>query len=195
MAEPGRGRGAGKGAGAGKGPARKGAGGSASGRGAAARKPGAGPAGRRAKPAAEPQGRVSGEAPEGILPGEYDAADSVNAFPTARRIAAIAQDKLAEDVLILDMREFCSFTDAFVIASGRNPRQVKSIVDEVLEKMRQEQRLIARSVAGERDADWIVVDFVDVVVHVFTPEQRQYYRLEELWSDVPRVELDASDAA
>lgn len=112
------------------------------------------------------------------------------ALAYAQRIAGIALDKLAEDVLILDMHELSTFTDAFVIASGRNPRMVKSIADEITIKMRQEHRLIARSIAGERDADWIVIDFIDVVVHVFTPEQRQFYRLEELWGDVPRIPVD-----
>lgn len=113
----------------------------------------------------------------------------------AQRIAAIAYDKLAEDVLLLDMREFCSFTDYFLIATGRNTRQVKGIFDEVMVKLKQESRLIPRGIAGEREADWIVIDYIDIVVHVMTPEQRSFYRLEELWDDVPRVALDAGDAA
>lgn len=113
----------------------------------------------------------------------------------ARRIAAIAQDKLAEDLVILDMREVCSFTDYFVICSGRNARQVKSIYDDLHQKLKQEFRLIPRAIAGEREAEWIVIDYVDVVVHVFTPELRAYYRLEDLWSDVPQLALDATDAA
>jgi ribosome-associated protein len=147
------------------------------------------------KPPVKARGKGARPAPEAIQSDDYAAAQSVSVLETAQRIAAIAQDKLAEDVLILDMREFCSFTDYFVIASGRNARQVKGIFDETLVKLKQESRLIPRAIAGEREADWIVIDYIDVVVHVFTPEQRAYYRLEELWSDVPRVELDASDAA
>ena len=116
--------------------------------------------------------------------------DAEIVLTNAQRIANIAIDKLGEDVVILDMREFCTFTDYFVIASGRNTRQVKGMFDEILEKLKQESRWIARAVAGEREADWIVIDFIDVVVHLLTPEQREFYRLEELWGDVPRVEIE-----
>jgi ribosome-associated protein len=107
----------------------------------------------------------------------------------ARRIAALAQEKLAADVVILDMRPVCSYTDFFVVCTGQNPRQVKAIYDEVRERLKKEERLIPRTVAGEREARWILADYLDVVLHVFTPEAREYYRLEELWGDVPSVEL------
>ena len=112
----------------------------------------------------------------------------------ARRIAAIAQEKLAEDVVILDMRPACAYTDFFVVASGRNARQTKAIWDEVHEALKREQRAIPRSVEGEREASWIVADYLDVVLHVFTPETRAYYRLEDLWGDLPSVELEAATA-
>jgi ribosome-associated protein len=114
----------------------------------------------------------------------------LNSIEQARRIAAIAQDKLAEDVVILDMRPVCVFTDFFVIASGRNTRQTKAIFDEILEQLKHDNRLIPRATDGEREADWIVADYLDVVVHVFTPETRAFYRLEDLWGDVPNVELE-----
>jgi ribosome-associated protein len=107
----------------------------------------------------------------------------------ARRIAALAQEKLAADVVILDMRPVCSYTDFFVVCTGQNPRQAKAIYDEVRERLKKEERLIPRTVAGEREARWILADYLDVVLHVFTPEAREYYRLEELWGDVPSVEL------
>jgi len=107
----------------------------------------------------------------------------------ARRIAALAQEKLATDVLILEMRPVCSYTDYFVICTGQNPRQTKAIFDEVHERLKHDDRLLPRSVAGVREASWILADYLDVVLHVFTPEARQYYRLEELWGDVPSVEL------
>ncbi len=124
---------------------------------------------------------------------EIKQADPADVLRWALRIAQLADDKLAEDVVLLDMREFCSFTDYFLIATGRNTRQVKGIYDEVLLKMRQESRLFARGVAGETEADWIVIDFIDIVVHVMTPEQRTFYRLEELWSDVPRVAVELTE--
>jgi len=110
----------------------------------------------------------------------------------ARRIAGLAQEKLAQDVLILDMRPVCSYTDFFVLATGQNPRQTKAIWDEVHVRLKQDERALPTSVAGEPEGRWIVADYLDVVLHVFTPEAREYYRLEELWGDVPSIELDAA---
>jgi ribosome-associated protein len=92
------------------------------------------------------------------------------------------------------MRPVCSYTDFFVVATGRNPRQTKAIYDEVREKLKAEDRLIPQHVEGEREATWIVADYLDLVLHVFTPEARRFYRLEELWGDVPAIELDAAAA-
>ena len=113
----------------------------------------------------------------------------------ARRIAALAQEKLAEDVVILDMRPVCTFTDFFVICTGRNPRQTAAIWDEVHEQLKQESRHIPRSVDGVREGTWILADYLDVVLHVFTPDAREYYKLEELWGDLPAVELDTAASA
>lgn len=109
----------------------------------------------------------------------------------ARRTAALCQEKLATDVTILDMRGVCDFTDFFVIATGRNPRQTKAIYDEVAGTLKKEQRLLPRSTARVVEASWIVADYLDVVLHLFTPETRSFYHLEELWSDVPSVEVAA----
>ena len=119
----------------------------------------------------------------------------MSSLELARRIAALAQEKLAEDVVILDMRPECSFTDYFVIASGRNPRQTAAIWDEVHTQLKQGERLIPASVDGTREGTWILADYLDVVLHVFTPEAREYYKLEELWGDLPEVELDAAASA
>ena len=89
------------------------------------------------------------------------------------------------------MRGVCDFTDFFVIATGRNARQTKAIHDEVAGVLKKEQRLLPRSTAGATEATWIVADYLDVVLHLFTPDVRGFYRLEELWSDVPSVELAA----
>ncbi len=123
---------------------------------------------------------------ETVDPGE---ARPLTPIEHARRIAALAQEKLAADVVILDMRPACSFTDFFVICTGQNPRQAKAIFDEVHERLKHDEGLLPRSVAGQREARWILADYLDVILHVFTPEAREYYRLEELWSDVPSVEL------
>ena len=91
------------------------------------------------------------------------------------------------------MRGVCDFTDFFVIATGRNARQTKAMYDEVAGTLKQEHRLLPRSTAGLAEATWIVADYLDVVLHVFTPETRGFYRLEELWSDVPAI--DVAEAA
>jgi ribosome-associated protein len=126
---------------------------------------------------------------------EKDTDPALNSLEQARRIAALAQEKLADDVVILDMRPVCTFTDYFVIASGRNARQTASIWDEVHGRMKHDHGLIPRAADGIREGTWILADYLDVVLHVFTPEAREFYKLEELWGDVPEVELDAAATA
>jgi len=125
---------------------------------------------------------------------EKDTDPALNSLEQARRIAALAQEKLAEDVVILDMRPVCTFTDYFVIATGRNPRQTAAIWDEVHGRMKHEQQLIPRASDGTQEGTWILADYLDVVLHVFTPEARAYYKLEDLWGDVPEVELETAAA-
>jgi ribosome-associated protein len=103
----------------------------------------------------------------------------------AHRIADVATEKLATDIVILDMREVVTYTDYFVICSGRNPRQTQAIAEELRETLKREDRAIARHADGERQGDWILLDYLDVVVHVFTPDARAFYRLESLWGEVP----------
>ena len=92
------------------------------------------------------------------------------------------------------MTPVCTYTDYFVICTGQNPRQTKAIYDEVRERLKKDERAIPRSVEGERDSTWIVADYLDVVLHVFTPEARSFYALEDLWGDVPSVSVEAVSA-
>jgi ribosome-associated protein len=92
------------------------------------------------------------------------------------------------------MRPVCTYTDFFVVCSGQNPRQTAAIWDEVHTKLKHEGRVLPQNVEGTREATWIVADYLDVVLHVFTPDARAYYRLEDLWGDVPSVELEAATA-
>ena len=121
-----------------------------------------------------------------------DAEPALDSLDQARLIAALAQEKLAEDVVILDMRPVCSFTDYFVICTGRNPRQTAAIWDEVHGRLKQEHGVIPRTWDGTTEGTWVLADYLDVVLHVFTPEARGYYQLEDLWSDVPAVELEVA---
>ncbi len=118
----------------------------------------------------------------------------LNPLEQARRIAALAQEKLATDVVILDMRPVCTYTDFFVICTGQNPRQTDAIFDEVHSQLKRDGRLLPKSVDGAREGTWIVADYLDVVLHVFTPEARAYYRLEDLWGDVPAEKVEAVSA-
>ena len=93
------------------------------------------------------------------------------------------------------MRPVCSYTDFFVVCTGQNARQTKAIFDDVHGRLKQEQRYLPRSVEGEREARWIIADYVDLVLHVFTPEARAFYRLEELWGDVPTERVEAAAAS
>ena len=89
------------------------------------------------------------------------------------------------------MRPVCTYTDYFVIATGQNPRQTVSIYEQVREQLKHEDGVIPHNAAGAAEANWIVADYLDVVLHVFTPDARMFYKLEELWGDVPTVDVEA----
>jgi ribosome-associated protein len=104
----------------------------------------------------------------------------------AERIAEIAADKMAQDVRVLDLRDVVGYTDFFVIASGNTERQTKAIHDAIYQELKDApERLLPRRTEGEREARWILLDYLDCVVHIFTPEARDYYRLEQLWGEAP----------
>ena len=104
--------------------------------------------------------------------------------------AAYAADKKASDIVVLDLRGVAGYTDYFVIASGTSDRQAKAIHDAIHKGLKDEHGLLPRRVEGVSEARWILMDYLDVVVHVFTPETRDFYRLEVLWGDVPRRDYD-----
>ena len=117
--------------------------------------------------------------------------EPLTSLEQARQIAGLAEEKLADDIVILDMRPVCAYTDFFVVCSGQNPRQTKAIADEVRYGLKHaDDQVLPTSVEGEREGNWIVADYLYVVLHVFTPDARAYYKLEELWNDVPEVELE-----
>jgi len=103
----------------------------------------------------------------------------------AERIAALAADRKAIDVRVLDVREVVSYTDWFVICSGNTERQARAIRDAVYQGLKDDHGLLPRRAEGEREARWILLDYLDCVVHIFTPDAREYYRLEQLWGEVP----------
>jgi ribosome-associated protein len=108
----------------------------------------------------------------------------------ARQLAAIADSKKAEDVVVLDMRGLVAYTDFLTICTARNERQARAIVDEVRLRVKRESGLIPGGVDGGGDAGWTILDYLDCVLHVFTPEARERYQLEDLWREAPGLELD-----
>jgi ribosome-associated protein len=100
-------------------------------------------------------------------------------------IARYAAGKKAGDIVELDLREVLSYTDWFVICTGNTERQTKAIHDGVLEGCKREHGTLPRRVEGLSRGDWILMDYLDVIVHIFTPAMREYYRLEQLWGEVP----------
>jgi ribosome-associated protein len=108
----------------------------------------------------------------------------------ADRIAEIASDKLAQEIKVFDLRGIVSYTDFFVICSGGTERQTKAIHDGIYQELKDDQRLLPRRVEGLTESRWILMDYLDAVVHVFTPDARSFYRLEQLWGDAPSRTLE-----
>ena len=100
-------------------------------------------------------------------------------------IARYATDKKASDVVELDLRAVLDYTDFFLICSGNTSRQTKAIHDGILEGLKREAEMLPRRVEGAAGAEWILMDYLDVVAHIFTPQAREYYRLEDLWGEAP----------
>ena len=120
------------------------------------------------------------------------------ALTTEQLTAAIAEyalDKKAQDVVALDLRGVSAFTDGFLICSGTSDRQAKAIHDAIHFGLKKEHGLLPRRVEGVQESRWILMDYLDVIVHIFVPETRDFYRLEALWGDVPRRSFEAGPDA
>ncbi len=126
-----------------------------------------------------------------MSPGELTggaAREPCESMPTEELLGEIsryAADKKAGDVLELDLRGVLGYTDWFVICTGNTERQTKAIHDGILQGCKHEHGTLPRRVEGLSRGDWILMDYLDVVVHIFTPAMREYYRLEQLWGEVP----------
>jgi ribosome-associated protein len=107
-------------------------------------------------------------------------------------IAGYAADKKAVDPIVLDLRGVIGYTDFFMICSGNTDRQAKAIHDGIHLGMKNDHGLLPKRVEGVSEARWILMDYLDVVVHVFTPEARDYYRLEQLWGEAPKRAVEGS---
>jgi ribosome-associated protein len=110
---------------------------------------------------------------------------------TALAAATAAADKLATDIVLIDVSDRLAITDVFVVATGNNERQVEAIVDEVEERLRQRGSKPTRR-EGRRDGRWVLLDYGDIVVHIQHAEERVFYALERLWKDCPFIPFDAA---
>ena len=119
----------------------------------------------------------------------------MNPLDLARAAATAAEDKSANDVVVLDVSSILGIADAFVIASASNTRLVGAIAVEIEDQLRELYEISPRAVEGLDTRRWVLLDYGDVIVHVFLDEEREYYRLERLYGDAPRVELDSERSA
>jgi ribosome-associated protein len=137
---------------------------------------------------------VSGPSREAAVSERREQAPGASA-EVARRVAEIVDDKKGEQIVALDVRELVSYTDYLVIATARNERQAKAIADEVRMVMKRDHGLLPARAEGENEARWVLLDYLDCVLHVQVPEMRDRYRLERLWGEGARLELGLEGAA
>jgi ribosome-associated protein len=124
--------------------------------------------------------------------GDAEAPGRGDSLELAREIAAIVEDKLGEDLVALDVSELVGYTDYLLICTARNERLAKAIHDEVYHRLKRERERLPAAVEGEAEARWVLMDYLDCVLHIFVPELRDRYRLDVLWGEAPRVELPAT---
>jgi len=111
-----------------------------------------------------------------------------------RKVCEAIEDKKGDDVTILDVSKISTFADFFVICNGHNNKQNQAICDEITTKLKKEARLSPRQIEGYHHADWILIDYLDFVIHIFSVKAREFYRLESLWSDAVEVKPKALSA-
>jgi ribosome-associated protein len=128
---------------------------------------------------------AGGERPPSGNGEDSERSESLQPQQLLAEIARLAGEKKAIEIVELDLRGVLGYTDYFLICSGNTTRQTKAIHDGILEGLKREHGTLARRVEGASRADWILMDYLDVVVHIFTPQAREFYRLEQLWGEAP----------
>ena len=122
------------------------------------------------------------------------AGDPITPEDLVHEIVEYAADRKALDIVQLDLRGMIGYTDYFVICSGRSERQTKAIHDAIYEGLKSAHRRLPERVEGLPGARWILMDYLDVIVHVFVPDTREYYRLEQLWGEAPVLAVGAGSS-
>jgi ribosome-associated protein len=123
-------------------------------------------------------------------PVRADGSGDLDADAHAERIAAIASDRKAIDIRLIDVRGLVSYTDYLVICSGNTERQTTAIRDAIHKELKDDHGMLPRRAEGATEARWILLDYLDCVVHIFTPDARDFYRLDKLWGDAPQRTVD-----
>jgi ribosome-associated protein len=129
----------------------------------------------------------------GAQPARAQTGEELLGAELSKAIAGYAADVKAIEPIELDLRGVLGYTDYFLITSGNTERQVKAIHDRVHLGMKNDHGVLPRRVEGVAEARWVLMDYNDVIVHVFTPEARDYYRLEQLWGEAPKRHIETED--
>lgn len=111
--------------------------------------------------------------------------DDIQPIELARAIVDLISDKKGEDIVLIDIRGRSILADFFVICCGTSERQIKTLINTISTEVKKQYRIYAQHVEGEVESGWVLIDFADVVVHIFAPETRAYYDLEGFWSEAP----------
>ena len=111
---------------------------------------------------------------------------SLEGIDIARRAVEIASDKQSSNIVLLDVRDICTFCDYFVICSGDNELQIRTIYEDIEQSLKKESEITHHN-EGTIDSGWLLLDYGDVIVHIFSEEEREYYHLDELWQDARSV--------
>lgn len=114
--------------------------------------------------------------------------DKVSAIDLAQKIAVIADNKKSENIKILKMDNVSALTDYMVIITGQNERHLKAIADDIEVLVKQEFNIFCRHIEKPQTANWIVLDYLDVIAHIFIPESREFYNLERIWADAEQID-------
>jgi ribosome-associated protein len=123
------------------------------------------------------------------MPTEHDPVTHIEMPPVLERATTLAADRKGVDLLVMDLRGISNATDFFVIVSGTSDMHVRSIAEHIIEELKKEGERPGH-VEGLRGGRWVLIDFIDFVVHVFHPAARDFYQLERLWGDAPTMTLD-----
>ncbi len=149
------------------------------------------PTGGEARPrgGASAGSEAASEATAGVVAAATEAARA-GSVALVRRIAALAEAKAATDLVALEIGDLVGYTDYLLICSVRNERQARAVHDSVYETLKKADGRLPVSVEGAREGRWVLMDYLDCVLHVLVPEMRDRYRLEQLWGEAPRLDLE-----